>query len=240
MEHLYQRTSDAPEGERVSIGDYQDVAHRDFVVNLGDWLLKVPPYAEPSTANDDEYIAYVEAFGIPKKAIDTALRIKTFVPEFLDAAADEILEKSPRNVGFSTVFQQNVPSLVLAKILKMRDPTVTIVFGGDNCDGVMGSALHECFPWVDVVVRGDGELVLLEVVADVLAGRPIRPQPGLCYLFRLQLPSSMHSAQIETLRIQLFKIGARIRQTARCVRIHLASGWPFQDLFQAASLCNSS
>jgi hypothetical protein len=50
----------------------------------------------------------------------------------------------------------------------------------------------------------------------------------------------MRSAQIETLRTQLFKIGARIRQTARCIRIHLASGWPFQDLFQAASLCDSS
>ena len=63
---------------------------------------------------------------------------------------------------------------------------------------------------------------------------------NLVNLFRLRLPSSMRSAQIETLRIQLFKIGARIRQTARCVRIHLASGWPFQDLFQAASVCNSS
>jgi len=58
--------------------------------------------------------------------------------------------------------------------------------------------------------------------------------------FRLQLPSSLRSAQIETLRIQLFKIGARIRETARCIRIHLASGRPFQHLFQATSLCNSS
>jgi len=63
---------------------------------------------------------------------------------------------------------------------------------------------------------------------------------NLVNLFRLQLPSSMRSAQIETLRIQLFKIGARIRETARCIRIHLASGWPFQDLFQTAALCNSS
>jgi hypothetical protein len=38
----------------------------------------------------------------------------------------------------------------------------------------------------------------------------------------------------------LFKIGARIRQTARCIRIHLASGWPYQELFHAASLCDSS
>jgi hypothetical protein len=50
---------------------------------------------------------------------------------------------------------------------------------------------------------------------------------NLVNLFRLQLPSSMRSAKIETLRVQLFKIGARIRETSRCVRIHLASGWPF-------------
>jgi len=48
----------------------------------------------------------------------------------------------------------------------------------------------------------------------------------------------MRSAQIETLRIQLFKIGARVRETARCIHIHLASGWSFQNLFQA--VCNSS
>src|SRR4029077_16895604 len=37
------------------------------------------------------------------------------------------------------------------------------------------------------------------------------------------------------LRTRLFKIGARVRQTARCVRIHLASGWPFPSLFQTVA-----
>jgi hypothetical protein len=63
---------------------------------------------------------------------------------------------------------------------------------------------------------------------------------NLVNLFRLQLPSSMRSAQIETLRIQLFKIGAHIHETTRCIRIDLDSGWPFRDLFQTASLCNSA
>ncbi len=63
---------------------------------------------------------------------------------------------------------------------------------------------------------------------------------NLVNLFRLQLPSSLRSAQIETLRTQLFKIGARIRQTARCVHIHLASGWPFQNLFQSVALTYNS
>jgi len=52
----------------------------------------------------------------------------------------------------------------------------------------------------------------------------------------LQLPKSWRSIQIETLRARLFKIGARIRQTARCIRVHLATGWPWQALFGKLAL----
>ena len=59
---------------------------------------------------------------------------------------------------------------------------------------------------------------------------------NLVNLFRLQLPQPWRSAQIETLRARLFKLGARVRQTARCIRVHLASGWPFQSLFREIAL----
>src|SRR5208282_5658944 len=58
---------------------------------------------------------------------------------------------------------------------------------------------------------------------------------NLVNLFRLQLPQPWRSAQIETLRAQLFKIGVRARQIARHVRFHLASGWPFQNLFRSVT-----
>jgi hypothetical protein len=59
---------------------------------------------------------------------------------------------------------------------------------------------------------------------------------NLVNLFRQHLPQPWRSAQIETLRARLFKLGARIRQTARCLRVHLATGWPFQALFRNAAL----
>ena len=63
----------------------------------------------------------------------------------------------------------------------------------------------------------------------------LRLQPGqpvsLC-----SLPQQWRSAQIETLRARLFKIGARVRQTARCIRVHLATGWPLQSLFRERRL----
>jgi Transposase DDE domain group 1 len=60
---------------------------------------------------------------------------------------------------------------------------------------------------------------------------------NLVNLFRLlQLPQPWRSAQIETLRARLFKIGARVRQTARCIRVHLATGWPWPSLFRELAL----
>jgi len=60
---------------------------------------------------------------------------------------------------------------------------------------------------------------------------------NLVNLFRLlQLPLPWRSAKIETLRARLFKLGARVRQTARCIRVHLATGWPWQSLFRELAL----
>ena len=180
MEHLRARTPEADGAAPVTIADYQEIATEHFSVQLGDWVFKVPPYADPSP-EDDAYLDLCRERDIPESALQIAARMRALVPEFLRAAADELLSGKPRVIGFSTVFQQNVACLALAKVIKARDPGVTIVFGGGNCDGPMGAALLESFPWVDVVVRGEGERVFVEVVDDVLAGRPIRPQPGLCY-----------------------------------------------------------
>jgi ribosomal peptide maturation radical SAM protein 1 len=180
MDHLHAKTAGGVGGAPLTIDDYLRIATQEFHVHLGDWIFKVPPYAEPSS-DDEDYIAHVRSEGVSDEVITIALRMRNFVPEFLEAAADELLAGMPRVVGFSTVFQQNIASLVLAKILKARDPSLKIVFGGGSCDGPMGQAMHECFPWVDFVIRGEGERVLVEVVKDVLAGRSIHAQSGLCY-----------------------------------------------------------
>jgi hypothetical protein len=51
---------------------------------------------------------------------------------------------------------------------------------------------------------------------------------------RMQVPQRSFSSFRH--RAQLLKLGARVRQTARCLRVHLATGWPFQALFRNAAL----
>jgi ribosomal peptide maturation radical SAM protein 1 len=145
-----------------------------------EWMFAVPPYREPTAERDARYFQYLRDKGVPNDRVEKLVHARSLVPAFLRACADDVLRAAPKVVGFTTTFAQNVPSLVLAKILKQRDPSLTIVFGGANCDGPMGAALHRSFPWIDVVVRGEAELVFPALVRDCLEGRGPRPRSGTC------------------------------------------------------------
>lgn len=44
--------------------------------------------------------------------------------------------------------------------------------------------------------------------------------------------TELESAQITTIRVRLFKLGARIRVTVRRVWVHFSSGWPYRELLR--------
>src|SRR5262245_52598312 len=166
MEHCREQTAKLPDDEQIGIADYRAVAVEYDYAGLGDWIFAVPPFRDDPGA-DARYLDFVRAAGIPETVLTKAVAMRGLVPGFLARAVDEVLAGRPRVVGFTSTFSQNIPSLVLARLLKERDPSLVVVFGGANCDGPMGAALHRTFPWVDVVVRGEAEAVLPGLVADL-------------------------------------------------------------------------
>ena len=60
-------------------------------------------------------------------------------------------------VGVSSTFPQNCAALALLRRLKARHPTIRTAMGGGNCEGPMGAAIHELFPFVDYVCSGEGD-----------------------------------------------------------------------------------
>jgi ribosomal peptide maturation radical SAM protein 1 len=67
---------------------------------------------------------------------------------------------------------QTLPSLAVARVLKARAPEKWIVFGGSHCEGEMGLALHESYPWIDFVCRGEGERLLVDLVGELASEAP--------------------------------------------------------------------
>ena len=101
------------------------------------------------------------------------------VDRFLDDCLERVIACRPRIVGFTSVFLQHVASLALAKRLKARAPDIFILFGGANCEGVMGAEVIRQFPFVDAVVSGEGDLVFADLVERILAGDASIEMPGV-------------------------------------------------------------
>src|SRR5215213_3510749 len=70
-------------------------------------------------------------------------------PRFLDVWAERLAEQQPAVVGFTSVFQQQLASLALARRVKQLVPDALTVFGGANNEGVMGAQVLESFDYVD-------------------------------------------------------------------------------------------
>jgi len=188
MEHCAGATAAAPPSGRIGVDDYHRIGRRYYDGCLSDWIFAVPPFRDTRDL-DEEYLGSLRDRGVPQEDLAKAADMRAAVPSFLEQCVDDILAAGPKVVAFlapqnqftPVAYSQTVPSLVLSKLLKARDPALKIVLGGATCAGSIGAALHRTFPWLDVVISGEAEPVLPALVEDLLAERPIRPQPGVCY-----------------------------------------------------------
>jgi ribosomal peptide maturation radical SAM protein 1 len=116
---------------------------------------------------------------VPAALRRSLCRARSLAAPFLDRCLAEIRAAPPRVLGFTSVFQQHVASIALARRVKAACPDTFIVFGGANCEGVMGAETLRQFPWIDAAVSGEGDLVFPELVARVLQGAPLDGLQGV-------------------------------------------------------------
>jgi len=98
---------------------------------------------------------------------------------FIEGAVARIASLNPKLVGFTTTFHQTCACLILAKRLKELPNPPLVVFGGANCEGVMGLQLLNSFPWIDFVCTREGDMVFPQFVERFLRTSEARSLPGL-------------------------------------------------------------
>ena len=107
--------------------------------------------------------------------------IRRSVPLFLQFCLDSIPWHAYDIIGFTSLFEQNLPSLALARLIKERYPQKFIVFGGANCEQIMGVTLHRCFPFVDFVCAGEADESFPELVKRLKYHHPVRGLAGVVH-----------------------------------------------------------
>jgi ribosomal peptide maturation radical SAM protein 1 len=154
---------------------------------VGEWLFSHALFGKSKVEVDgylkDVLLGASPAHRLPEAPdetfISTVLAAREQVEDFLDDCLKDVLEHAPAMVGFTSVFQQHVASLALAKRIKAARPSVFIVFGGANCEGAMGAETARQFHFVDAVVSGEGDMIFADLVRRVLHGQTLTDISGV-------------------------------------------------------------
>lgn len=111
----------------------------------------------------------------PKRAARHAERLaeaREAVDPFLSRCMSQVDWSKYDVVGFSSSFQQQISSLALARRLKANYPEMTVVFGGANCEDIMGEALLKEFSFIDAVCTGEGDWAFPEFIRSLVDRAP--------------------------------------------------------------------
>lgn len=102
--------------------------------------------------------------------------LRALAEGFIDRAAARVLAHKPKIVGCTSTFQQHVASLALLRRVRELDPSIVTAMGGANCETRMGQATHRAFPWVDYVVSGEADHLIVPLCRAILSdGRDVDP-----------------------------------------------------------------
>ncbi len=98
----------------------------------------------------------------------------------VDGTAAEVLERRPDVVGISCTTKLAGPAYALAEAVKKAAPAVKVIMGGPHVTSFYGQVLREC-AYLDVVVPGEGELVLPRLLTALEQGTSLADVQGIIY-----------------------------------------------------------
>ncbi len=114
----------------------------------------------------------------PEQTLEQAQQLPSRVAAITAELMDFIPWESYDLIGFSCTFNQTLASAAMARKLKERMPDKLIIAGGAACDGPMGKAMLEVFPWYDAAAVGRAELTVAPLCEALAAGRRSEPITG--------------------------------------------------------------
>lgn len=163
----------------LGLDGYHEIAGSIASLNsgIGEWVFRQAAFPDLPDNSDTYFQRY-----FPRRTEDSQ-RLKQIITNFRQQADDFIeglivkygLDQYDL-AGFTSMFMQNVASFAMARHLKRKNPNITVVMGGANCEAPMGQELVKNVPAVDYVFSGPALKSFNDFVGHLMAGEPEKCQ----------------------------------------------------------------
>lgn len=138
--------------------------------------------------------------------------------------------------GFSSICSSYPLTLRIVAALKRLRPDVHIILGGPQATAAAAETLN-AFPWVDVVVRGEGEMVLPSLLGTLAAREELRSVPGIVFRRAGEIvrnPDSALLTDLDSLPMPAFHLLPYLAEYG-VLPLEVGRGCPFSCTFCSTS-----
>ena len=167
--------------DEIGPGNYEGVG-REAARLLGEWTFAGAAFPE-FNPNHEVFLNRLGQIFTPNdpvaiaRMVEDLWAIRRAAEAFVKRVALSIVETRPRIVACSSVFQQHCAALALLRQVRDLDPSIVTMIGGANCESIMGSTTLREFPWVDIVVSGEADGLIVSLCKLLLAeGADVSPE----------------------------------------------------------------
>ncbi len=162
--------------------DYKFMVTNWYIVDIHEWLFTDAAWDCPPQ-KPEAYYAFLLESGLPEAYIQLVKFMRSLIPSFLQETLKKISwDKYSIITLFTELPSQFLPCLAIARWIKENTRGKTVVLYGYNFSGSVGETLIKKFPYVDFVVRGEGENVFYKLIHSLLnRGSEYLALPGICY-----------------------------------------------------------
>lgn len=189
-------------GDRIGPALYTQISDSPTVALMGEWVFARSLFG-PTPALDQEYLTRVlppfRRRGVDAELVRGIQEAREQAEPYLEECLRAVDWGRYDLIGFTSVFQQNVASLSLARRLKARYPDTLIAMGGANTEGVMGHALLEAFPFIDLVCSGEGDIAFPAFIRRLATGEIRSGVPGITLRGDLHLFGEVSSSPVHAM-----------------------------------------
>lgn len=135
------------------------------------WLTQFPPKGLMYIA------AYLRNAGFGVSVLDAKQMqyerpslLRRSIREIGHVVKNRVNSLAPEVIGITTSTLSYIPAVGLAKVAKEACPSSKVVVGGVHVTFTAQETLAEC-PWIDIIVRGEGERPMLEIAKGAALSR---------------------------------------------------------------------
>jgi ribosomal peptide maturation radical SAM protein 1 len=159
----------------LGVRAYQRLCATPTGLLIGERIFARAMFGPAADSRMEPDVAQAIADAMSQTANADLVRLQTIAEAWVDEFAAELSRTTAFVVGFSTVFEQTLAAMSIARRIKIAAPDKILLLGGANVDGLLSVGIQQIAGSIDHIFSGESDASFVGFLNGL---RTSKPRPG--------------------------------------------------------------